>query len=578
MKNFSGITDNLDITTKKYVDDGLAEKANSADLATVATSGSYNDLSNKPTNYVTTNTTQTISGSKTFTAQPIINTSNGLKFTSGNCALRIYNTSASPTDYSAIEVRSNSSSTNRNLFIDLANNSLVVGQASGNADTTYKVNVKDSFNATTIYENGTALADKYLTSHQDVSGKANLNGGNTFSGEQFIENGSIGDKMGFCAFNYTDPNHPELAISDSARVCLDNGYGTAGQVFTSQGENSPPIWTTPSGGGSSDNSKHGYTQLTNENLNTITEVGWYRAASGNTCTNRPSEISNGSFFLNVEKIDDAHVKQEIYVGLDYVSSYTRNGQSAYSGGTIDWSGWSSNMKISDFAQTFSGRKTFSSGINLTNSLQVGGSNGTSGQVLTSQGAGNAPIWTTPSGGGGSSDNSKHGYTELTNEDLNTITEVGWYRAANGNSCTNRPTTSTTAFILVVEKSTTNYVRQTFYFVALTEEFYNRSSINGGSTWKTWITQTTLTNETQNISGYKSFLRGINVVNQLALNGKSGSNGQFAMSRGSNKSATWVNIQVKVNGTTYTADNSGLIDLGTISGGGSASTSQYNDIY
>lgn len=112
--------------------------------------------------YVTTDTAQTISGAKTFTAQPIINTSNGLKFTSGNCALRIYNTSASPTDYSAIEVRSNSSSTNRNLFIDLANNSLVVGQASGTPDTTYKVNVKDTFNATTISENGTSLSDKYL--------------------------------------------------------------------------------------------------------------------------------------------------------------------------------------------------------------------------------------------------------------------------------------------------------------------------------------------------------------------------------------------------------------------------------
>ena len=30
MKNFSGITDNLDITTKQYVDDGLAGKANLA--------------------------------------------------------------------------------------------------------------------------------------------------------------------------------------------------------------------------------------------------------------------------------------------------------------------------------------------------------------------------------------------------------------------------------------------------------------------------------------------------------------------------------------------------------------------
>ena len=150
-----------DVMSQNAVTNELNKKANSADLATVATSGSYNDLNDKPTNYVTTDTTQTISGNKTFTAQPIINTSNGLKFTSGNCALRIYNTSASPTDYSAIEVRSNSSSTNRNLFIDLDNNSLVVGQASGTADTTYKVNVKDSFNATTIYENGTPLTNKY---------------------------------------------------------------------------------------------------------------------------------------------------------------------------------------------------------------------------------------------------------------------------------------------------------------------------------------------------------------------------------------------------------------------------------
>lgn len=119
------------------------------------------DSGKKIDDLVTTNTTQTISGSKTFTAQPIINASNGLKFTKGNCVLRIYNTGASPTDYAAIEVRS-TSSTKRNLFIDLDINSLVVGQASGTADTTYKVNVKDSFNATTIYENGTPLTNKYL--------------------------------------------------------------------------------------------------------------------------------------------------------------------------------------------------------------------------------------------------------------------------------------------------------------------------------------------------------------------------------------------------------------------------------
>jgi hypothetical protein len=122
-------------------------------------------------NYVTLDGAQTITGVKTFSAQPVISTANGLKFDSGNCKLRIYNTSASPTDYAAIEVRSNSTSSNRNLFIDLDNNSLVVGAASGTADTTYKVNVKDTFNATTIYENGTSLATKYAAkghNHNDV--------------------------------------------------------------------------------------------------------------------------------------------------------------------------------------------------------------------------------------------------------------------------------------------------------------------------------------------------------------------------------------------------------------------------
>lgn len=38
-------------------------------LSTVATSGSYNDLTNKPTNYVTTNTEQTITSKKTFNGE-----------------------------------------------------------------------------------------------------------------------------------------------------------------------------------------------------------------------------------------------------------------------------------------------------------------------------------------------------------------------------------------------------------------------------------------------------------------------------------------------------------------------------
>ena len=455
-------------------------------LSTVATSGSYNDLSNKPT-------IPDVSG--------LMPKSDGLKFTSGNCALRIYNTSASPTDYSAIEVRSNSSSTNRNLFIDLANNSLVVGQASGTSDTTYKVNVKDSFNATTIYENGIPLSDKYC----------------------------------------------------------------------------------------SDNSKHGYTELTNENLNNITDVGWYRAARGNSCTFVPEflQMNKYAFILIVEKIaDGTYVRQTVYGMENYNAAtygeYVRTIRTTSTGTSASF--WEAQDTVTKNSQAFQGRKSFIDGINIKNSLQVEGSNGTSGQVLTSQGEGKTPIWADVSGG--SSDNSKHGYTQLTNENLNTITEVGWYRAASDNTCTNKPSEFTSIpFVLEVEKSTDEYIKQTMYTTKNSSDAFSiryvRFSIDSGNTWTSWgKTQTMSDNKIQTFSGLKQFSGGISVFySPLRFNSDAGSGGKVAMSQGATTSPKWVNIQVKVNGTTYTADSDGLIDLGEISGGGGgASTSQYNDIY
>ena len=53
----------LHASNKMYVDNALEDKANTADLATVATSGSYDDLTNKPTIADDSNTVH-LSGAK----------------------------------------------------------------------------------------------------------------------------------------------------------------------------------------------------------------------------------------------------------------------------------------------------------------------------------------------------------------------------------------------------------------------------------------------------------------------------------------------------------------------------------
>ena len=75
------------------------------------------------------------------------NSASGILFNNGNAKLTIYNTSSSPTDYAAIQLRS-TNDTKRNLFIDLSTNSLIVGAANANADSTYKVKIDGTLGVT----------------------------------------------------------------------------------------------------------------------------------------------------------------------------------------------------------------------------------------------------------------------------------------------------------------------------------------------------------------------------------------------------------------------------------------------
>lgn len=135
-------------------------------------------------------------------------------------------------------------------------------------------------------------------------------------------------------------------------------------------------------------SKHGYTELTDEDLNTITEVGWYRAAANNTCTNKPTAIGTDSFILIVDNLNDTIIRQVLYYGTTMTNYYSRYSANA---GT-SWTTWNKQTTINNYSQTFIGRKTFGNGIDLSDSLRANGVDGSAGQILTASGGTLAPKW------------------------------------------------------------------------------------------------------------------------------------------------------------------------------------------
>ena len=312
----------------------------------------------------------------------------------------------------------------------------------------------------TVTSSGTIDLGTVLTEHQDISGKANLLGGNTFTGKQTLNSpGSDGysiDASGYIKGSWLQASAIANKGANTGKVCVfDNSgwiyYRTPSEILAEAGgakasdiptnyvntdtaqditceksfyrtpkfkdsiqigdsnriygaSDSPVVdQFLPAKDGTfamisdiPDDTKHGYTQLTNENLNTITEAGWYNAASGNSCTNRPTNVGTSPFILEVEKCTSAEIRQTLYTRYwtngFYIRTSTNSGSS--------WTSWQSQYTVDTGAQAFSGRKSFTGGINLNSSLQVNSSSGTAGQVLTSTGTG-TPQWKTPSGGGDS---------------------------------------------------------------------------------------------------------------------------------------------------------------------------------
>lgn len=217
-------------------------------LAKVATSGSYNDLSNKPT--IPTKTSEITNDSGFITSDGSVKSVTDYNDTSKKIKIGYAGTGISGDGIKYIAGYTAGDSESEARIKDISKDALKnwLGYA--------KVATSGSYND---------LSNK--PNIPDISGKANLSDGNTFDSQQIFEditgtttiNGSYvtiqpTGAQGAYSFEALNSNNTTAfsVIGDSSGritvgspVELGNGFGTSGQVLTSQGAGETPTWTTP---------------------------------------------------------------------------------------------------------------------------------------------------------------------------------------------------------------------------------------------------------------------------------------------------------------------------------------------
>lgn len=177
--------------------------------------------------------------------------------------------------------------------------------------------------------------------------------------------------------------------SNTGKVCVFDG---AGWIYY----RTPAEIVAEAGGG------NGYTQLTNEDLNTITEAGWYYANANHSCTNTPASIS--AFWLEVSapllNSSSSTVIRQTLHAINYLPATSFVRESVNNKFASSW--YQLEQMDKSTGQKIVGTKTFVDGISLGSALRIQtstnvGTGGTAGQVLTSTGPYSAPQWKAPSG-------------------------------------------------------------------------------------------------------------------------------------------------------------------------------------
>jgi hypothetical protein len=225
--------------------------------------------------------------------------------------------------------------------------------------------------------------------------------------------------------------HNANVILGSSGLSANGGFGTAGQVLSSNG--TATYWSTVSGGGG--DAAAAYTNAVayvdgKSYVNTSqlsSNLANYQTTAG-LASNVAVLTANSSTFLGTANLNNietfitsnasaaytnavAYVDGKSYVNTAQLSSNLANYQTtaglsanvatltANNATNLDGVPAASYVNTSG-SYTITGMLTYSNGITFSNTITANGSNGTAGQVLTSSGDTGNVYWATASGGGG----------------------------------------------------------------------------------------------------------------------------------------------------------------------------------
>src|SRR6056300_251847 len=396
-------------------------------------------------------------------------------------------------------------------------------------------------------------------------------------------------------------------INFTGELSVNGSAGTSGQVLTSSGAGSAPTWTTISSGAWTTSSSNIYYNSGNVGIGTINPAYLLDVAgninftgtlyqNGSVFSDSPWTTSGSGIYyisgnvgiggsasslykLNVQAYNQAGIKiADNYQAKPYIlfESSTDCSTGLESGifSIKNSSNFSTNDRFNlDLSTGNLGLGTSTPSykldvvgdINFTGELSVNGSAGTSGQVLTSRGAGSAPTWTTISSGAWTTSGSDIYYSSG---------NVGIGVTPSSSTKLNI-TSSNQAGLTIYDSSSTKPYMKLYtggYDCAMgldgfTGHFIIKNSSNFSSNDRFNLDLSTgnLGLGTSTPSYKLDVVGDINFTGELSVNGSAGTSGQVLTSSGAGSAPTWTTISSGA-WTTSSSNiyyNSGNVGIGTI---------------